>query len=867
MSKKLFGIFLAFGVFFVFFGGSSAFATHAPQEIVNELTQKCNGGEYYERDYFGRQRKESFDNYGYNNAITTSWISSNSSGLDIINSLGKKVEYTLPSNQRYIYLNFASRLCRVHHANYTITRAKILNDGGERGLNVDKPYAISDSGNGYYFAYSQSGLYNVKRVGTIRIEITNERIKSLRSAPAASKDKPNSRWLKFRVGHGVLNYHATSVPPGKVPGGYDHDYYYETEFSLLVNIGEKPTPKPEPTPTPPPSSSHSAQTYVKSTSLRGWHSGRENLGKYGDSVSFNHIVTTNFQNSVPSGGIDTSTKNHSWSNENGEVSPRGGSFSGSDINRNSGTIVAKDQYLGKYVCDRTHYKYSFSPSYKSYDIIGYHDKRDKNGKYLGKDYSRPIRSWVHHGGLASVQNGTGISPQEACVYIPYEYEVIPCVSTGIQYCGGDDIPSERGTRIHTTQKITNNGTPTPEDSKVAITTWEVPQNEESHLTQGGSAGYINSSNPCTHYRYTFKYPPTTLRNCHEDIRTGRIPDGETTVGSHVINIPDDAPVGTRFCVALSVTPYKKTKPSSSGSLKSQQDNQKEWRHSAPICVLVVKKPKMNIWSNGIYSKSGIRTSRTTKVSGAQFGSWAEFEALAGKKITGFTTESSHTTHNLTFKNAVPSGASKTTKTTDLGSYGAWGEDTNISYIVTALGARFSKNVPERNITVEGSQTKPLAKKVITGLTNQLASTRVIYAKDVEITGNIVSQSPSGRLDLGRIPQTIIVSSGDIKIGSDVTQIDAWLISEKTVTTCAKPVSSGLSVNTSFVSDATCGKPLRVNGPVVANKLNSWRTAGTDGEPAEVYNQRPDIYMWAFGQASWIQGLITTTYTKELPVRY
>ncbi|HEL1592530.1 TPA: hypothetical protein TXL33_000969 [Streptococcus suis] len=144
---------------------------------------------------------------------------------------------------------------------------------------------------------------------------------------------------------------------------------------------------------------------------------------------------------------------------------------------------------------------------------------------------------------------------------------------------------------------------------------------------------------------------------------------------------------------------------------------------------------------------------------------------------------------------------------------------------------------------------------------------MIYAKDVEITGNIVSQSPSGRLDLGRIPQTIIVSSGDIKIGSDVTQIDAWLISEKTVTTCAKPVSSGLSVNTSFVSDATCGKPLRVNGPVVANKLNSWRTAGTDGEPAEVYNQRPDIYMWAFGQASWIQGLITTTYTKELPVRY
>ena len=37
-------------------------------------------------------------------------------------------------------------------------------------------------------------------------------------------------------------------------------------------------------------------------------------------------------------------------------------------------------------------------------------------------------------------------------------------------------------------------------------------------------------------------------------------------------------------------------------------------------------------------------------------------------------------------------------------------------------------------------------------------------------------------------------------------------------------------------------------------------------PAETYNQRADIYMWAQAQASG-NGKMLTTFSKELPVRY
>ena len=148
--------------------------------------------------------------------------------------------------------------------------------------------------------------------------------------------------------------------------------------------------------------------------------------------------------------------------------------------------------------------------------------------------------------------------------------------------------------------------------------------------------------------------------------------------------------------------------------------------------------------------------------------------------------------------------------------------------------------------------------------------------------------------IAEIPQ-VIIFAGNINITDNVTQLDAWLVSEGgKIDTC----SSG-------ISDAnSCNKTLIINGPVFANSLALNRTAGAlqgmnsartltgynlpfvpmesdsslldpsahnianDGHitPAEIFNLRADTYLWAYSQASRYTEA-QTTYTRELAPRY
>jgi hypothetical protein len=58
---------------------------------------------------------------------------------------------------------------------------------------------------------------------------------------------------------------------------------------------------------------------------------------------------------------------------------------------------------------------------------------------------------------------------------------------------------------------------------------------------------------------------------------------------------------------------------------------------------------------------------------------------------------------------------------------------------------------------------------------------------------------------------------------------------------------------------------------MATKLYLQRTAGSgvgvsSGDPAEVFNLRPDAYLWAMVHAS-ASGKIQTVYATELPPRF
>ena len=157
-----------------------------------------------------------------------------------------------------------------------------------------------------------------------------------------------------------------------------------------------------------------------------------------------------------------------------------------------------------------------------------------------------------------------------------------------------------------------------------------------------------------------------------------------------------------------------------------------------------------------------------------------------------------------------------------------------------------------------------------------------------------------------LPQVLIFAN-NIKIAEDVTRVDAWLISPSgTLNTCANHKigrdsgsTIGLVARDAHARPYTtgnCGKTLVVNGPVFAKHIDLLRTAGafhgyadttnssvlnrsigatgdgaTDAKkgsvaPAEIFNLRSDVYIWAYNQAERYSEAVVT-YMRELAPRY
>lgn len=133
-----------------------------------------------------------------------------------------------------------------------------------------------------------------------------------------------------------------------------------------------------------------------------------------------------------------------------------------------------------------------------------------------------------------------------------------------------------------------------------------------------------------------------------------------------------------------------------------------------------------------------------------------------------------------------------------------------------------------------------------------------------------------------LPQILIIADGGIVIRDNVTQIDAWLITNGNINTC-----NGLTYNSNGFSANACSRQLIVNGPIFANSLTPVRNSGANGgtgvgntgdpiyfnltddgsvQPAEIFNLRPDVLYWAYSQAQRFSQA-NVTYTRELAPRY
>lgn len=442
---------------------------------------------------------------------------------------------------------------------------------------------------------------------------------------------------------------------------------------------------------------------------------------------------------------------------------------------------------------------------------------------------------------------------QLCVRVPYNYNLTPSV-VGPNGMGmvGSPIPN-------VTPRVNNQVT-----GGASVTTQSAPsewQLKRIEVPPGGTipaAQAENSALPCVHYRLT-----NTCIDKGSGTRT--FPAGSTTLSLLTgETIAPTTPVGTRICYTLSVRPYTQTSPN--------------WRHSAPVCVTVSKLPKVQVWGHDVRTRGGIETGTTIINSGGNkvFGSWVEYGGFSVGANSGFgsgsglnegntNTSASDMWNRLTFANVNNSGSS------DYGRYTLPAGLPTITgqFIGAPTGGAFNSNLGAMpsgtyatgNVTINTSdvgQESGVGKSII-----------IVSTGTVTINGNIVYRGPGAGdsfTNVRQLPQVIIIAR-NINITNATTQVDAWLLTtgNGAVNTCSdRPLTAALN-------STVCNAKLTVNGPVATQHLYLRRTAGSDtivdaAGAAEVFNLRPDTYLWAYSRASQA-GKAQTVYSVELPPRF
>lgn len=321
----------------------------------------------------------------------------------------------------------------------------------------------------------------------------------------------------------------------------------------------------------------------------------------------------------------------------------------------------------------------------------------------------------------------------------------------------------------------------------------------------------------------------------------------------------DLPVGTRICFALSVQPRSGTSS--------------QWAHSVPVCTVVGKKPKVQIWGNDLAVRGQIETSTTVK-NGQVFGSWVEYGVFAtgtinrfasGAGLNGQTNNDQEAWSKFTFANVDADGSP---------AFGNFTSETNFRPLSNA--ADFFESLPNQSPVGSGSvdvgsltfatgspvQVRTAGNLTITGGNIPRGrSVTIVASGTVTISGNITyTEDTLGSIN--DIPQVVIVAN-NINIQDNVSRVDAWLVAENTINTCANVTGN--------LTSEKCNTALEVNGPVVTDHLLLNRTAGSGSgdesdDPAERFNLRPDAFLWARLQASG-NSKAQTVYTIELPPRF
>lgn len=472
-------------------------------------------------------------------------------------------------------------------------------------------------------------------------------------------------------------------------------------------------------------------------------------------------------------------------------------------------------------------------------------------------------------------DGDWLRSNMACVHVPYDYNLTPRLTVSKTVV---QTPAEP---YNVEPVIQHSGT------KTQNTDWRVVKfiynaTDPDPSAAGGTFAMPSQSNqpPCTHF--------TGELNCNDTWRQGNIVitgNWNTIEGD---SFGPDFNINRRVCYALAVS-----RPSHNAN--------PVWGYSEMRCLVVAKRPKVQIWGNDVRVGSGFtsdptmlnpRASIMTSIvdSGPNIvGSWAEYGLQAPLGVAGFA-KSGHIESASGGGLSGPTGAMAPQTAADRNTlsfannatpYGRWGAPKLFpNFIDDLVKPPYTDPVAPANLDLAtGLVAGPRNLVPLGGGTTNIHGalspdkrTVILYSTGtVTIDGNIETHDHD--ISSARDVQQIIIIARNIVVRDNVSRVDAWLIARPVnansgfISTC-NTVPGGASM---FYIDLTAGgacdsQQLRVNGPIMARELQLRRTAGEDAYAAEIFNMRPDAYMWAAAQAQ-VDGRIDTMFTTELPPRF
>lgn len=286
-----------------------------------------------------------------------------------------------------------------------------------------------------------------------------------------------------------------------------------------------------------------------------------------------------------------------------------------------------------------------------------------------------------------------------------------------------------------------------------------------------------------------------------------------------------------------------------------------------------KSPKIQVLGGDVRVRGKIATSLTPEplppvISTKVFGSWVEFGAFStgsndafgsGAGLRGNSSVARVDWSKLTFANTNKPAAG------DL--YGGFSLP-----LTPQIASYFDAKAGDNCVNPLVGGVHACADGVILDGRTDINDTVIIKSSGtVTINGNIIYRDGS-YANITQLPQVVIIAD-KIVINDSVDRVDAWLITRAGgwIKTCGDK-----DPNAPLLSKVICSKLLTVNGPVLTDKLYLHRTAGSDdavgatdaqkSAPGEIFNLRPDTYLWGYSQ-----GLLSThprsAAITELPPRF